>query len=104
MKWQSLVVLIYALFILVGGMMGFLKSHSHMSLIMGTISGLLLMAASYGIYHSSNWGLFLGFIVTALLMFFFGYRFFLNQSFFPGSLMTLLSVTTLLLLSLLPRR
>lgn len=104
MKWQSLIVLIYALFVLVGGIIGFMKAHSHVSLIMGTTSGLLLMVAAFGIYHSYNWGLFLGFILTALLMFFFGYRFFLNQAFFPSGLMTMLSVVTLFFLALLPRR
>ena len=104
MKWHALVILVYALFILAGGVMRFMKAHSHLSQIVGTTAGILLLISSAGIYNSYGWALFLAFVVTALLMFFFGYRFYEKQSFFPGGLMTILSVTTLLVLSFLPRK
>lgn len=104
MKWQALVVFIYALFILVGGLMGFIKASSYMSLVMGTIAGVALLIAAAGIYQSYGWGLVLAFIVTGLLIFFFGYRFSLKLAFFPAGLTGLVSVATFLFLSFFPRK
>lgn len=104
MTWHALVVLIYALFIFLGGMMGFMKAHSSVSLWMGSASSLLLLLSAFGIYRSQGWGLILAFVVTTVLAFFFGFRFYTKQAFFPAGLTTLLSVGTLLLLSFLPRK
>jgi uncharacterized membrane protein (UPF0136 family) len=104
MKWQALVVLIYGLFILAGGIIGFVKAQSHASLWIGATASLILIVASIGIYNFYPSGLFLAFGATTLLMFFFGYRYFLKQAFFPSGMMMVLSVITLLVLSFLPRK
>lgn len=104
MKWHGLVVAIYALFIFAGGMIGFMKAHSQISLIIGSTAAFALLISSAGIYYSQTWGFFTAFVLTTLLMFFFGYRFYLKPAFFPGGMMTLLSVATLLFLSYLPRK
>lgn len=104
MKWQALVILIYALFILAGGMMGYMKAHSHMSLIMGSTAGIILVISSIGIYNTSTWGLVTAFTVTTLLTFFFGYRYYITQAIFPSGVTTILSAITLLVLSFLPRK
>ena len=104
MKWQALVVLIYALFIVLGGLIGYVKAHSHPSLIIGVSTGILLIISSLGIYNGALWGLILSFILTSLLIFFFGYRFYISQSFFPAGIMTIFSTITLLFLSFLPKK
>lgn len=104
MKWHALTVLIYALLILVGGMMGFVKAHSSASLIAGTVAGLILIMTSTGIYYSHPWGLTVALAATSLLTLFFSYRYFVAQAFFPSGFTALISVVVLLLLSFLPRR
>lgn len=104
MKWHSLAVLIYALLVIVGGVVGYLKAQSHISLIMGMSTGLLLLVSSYAILNGQAWGLQLAFSVTTFLIFVFGYRYYLTQGFFPSGFMTLLSTVTLLFLSFLPKK
>lgn len=104
MKYHSLVVGIYAALIIIGGFIGYIKAQSHMSLIMGVGAGTLLFISAAGIYYSQGWGLLLAFLLTGLLMFFFGYRFYTTQLFLPAGLMTTLSVLSLLFLSFLPRK
>lgn len=104
MKWHALTTLVYALLIIVGGMIGFAKAHSYMSLIMGAGSGVILLVAAWGLYSSSGWSFFLSTIVTGLLMLFFGCRLYTTQAFFPAGMMTIFSVATLFLLLMLPKK
>ena len=104
MKFHAFTVAIYALLIIVGGMMGFAKAHSLISLIVGTVAGILLISSSVGIYYSHNWGLYLAYSVTGILLLFFCYRYFAKMAFFPSGMMALLSLATLLSLWLLPRK
>ena len=104
MKWHALTVLIYALLILAGGMMGFVKAHSNASLIVGSAAGILLLIAATSMYYSAAWGLTLALATTSLLAIFFSYRFFEKQAFFPSGFMALLSLAVLICLSFLPRK
>lgn len=104
MKSHALAIMIYALLIIIGGVMGFAKAHSLVSLIVGSFAGILLISSSVGIYYSHSWGLYLAFAVTSVLLLFFGYRYFGKMAFFPSGMMALLSVATLLCLWLLPRK
>lgn len=104
MKWQCFVVVIYALFILLGGVMGYVKAHSHASLLAGSATGVILLISAIGIYSTRTWGLVLAFVVTSFLTFFFGYRYYSTQVLFPSGVMTVLSSATLLILSFLPKK
>lgn len=104
MKWQCIVVVVYAVFILLGGIMGYVKSHSHASLIAGSVTGVILLVSAIGIYNARTWGLILAFVVTSFLTFLFGYRYYNAQVLFPSGVMTILSAVTLLILSFLPKK
>lgn len=104
MKYHAFTALLYAIFILAGGMIGYVKAHSTISLTMGSAAGLLLIAASVGMYYSYEWALSLASTITGVLILFFGYRYFLKLAFFPSGLMVLLSIATLLILFFLPKK
>ncbi|QLH35141.1 MAG: hypothetical protein HWD61_02500 [Parachlamydiaceae bacterium] len=53
MKLSALVVFIFALLILIGGVIGFNQAHSVPSLIAGTASGVLLIICGFGILKRS---------------------------------------------------
>ena len=50
MKKATLILTIYALLILLGGIAGYSAAGSIMSLAMGLIFGLLLLGCSFGLY------------------------------------------------------
>ena len=94
MNIPALTILIYALFVLIGGMIGYNQAHSLASLIAGTVSGLLLLFCSIGMFKRSVLAYTLSLGLTLLLTLFFSYRLFLTAKFMPAGLMVLLSLIT----------
>lgn len=86
---------IYALLVLIGGVIGFVKSGSTASIVMGSIFGLLLLLSSFLIHKKLVWGLYLSILLTAFLALFFGYRFMNSYKFMPAGLMCILSAVNL---------
>lgn len=96
---QSYIVLaIYGALVFVGGIMGYKKAGSMPSLIMGGISGLLLLLTSYGLHQGYSWAHIAAFGLPLLLTLFFLYRFSLSYAFMPAGLMVVLGIITLLLI------
>ena len=95
MNTSALIVFVYAAFTLVGGVFGFVKTGSRPSLIAGLASGLLLLAASFGLLRGQSWGLPLAVVLTAALLIFFGVRYSQSHAFMPAGLMVILSILTL---------
>jgi uncharacterized membrane protein (UPF0136 family) len=93
-----LVLAIYGALVFVGGLMGYKKAGSMPSLIMGGISGLLLLATSYALYQGHAWAQTVAFAIPLLLTLFFLYRFSLSYAFMPAGLMIVLGIVTLLLI------
>ena len=88
------VLWIYIAFLVLGGLMGFLKAKSKMSLIMSLVFALPLALCALGILKSPTW------LPEALLVFlliFFGLRFAKSRKFMPNGLMTILSAVALIL-------
>lgn len=98
MKRSSLITFIYALIILVGGLIGHLKANSLMSLIMGSAFAILLFAAAILLYLGRREGLLCSIILLLVLDGFFSYRFLHTHKFMPSGLMALLTLFTLGLL------
>ena len=101
---SSIFVFVYAVFTIVGGIFGFVKTGSRPSLIAGFVSGLLLLAAGYGLGRGLPWGLPLAAVLTAALLFFFGIRYGRTRAFMPAGLMVILSILTLAAVLLLRGR
>lgn len=85
-------IIIYALFVLAGGVIGFLKAGSTPSLAMGIIFAILLLFTAFQVSKKMMIGLYLALIFSAFLALFFGYRFFNSYKFMPAGFMLLLSL------------
>ena len=95
MHTASLIVYVYAVLVLLGGMMGFLKAKSLPSLIMGELGGLALIAAGYALGRGMSWGLPLAVTLSAGLLVFFSLRYLRTRAIMPGGLMAAISLLAL---------
>jgi uncharacterized membrane protein (UPF0136 family) len=91
----GLVVLaIYAVLLIVGGVMGLVKGKSKASLIAGVGSGLVAVGAAFWIAATNNekGGYAIGLILAIVLFLFFGYRAAMSRRFMPGGMLAVASV------------
>lgn len=98
MNPTSIIVCVYAVLVIVGGVIGFVKAGSRPSLIAGILGGLALLTAGYGISRPGNvWGLPLALVLTTMLLVFFTVRYLRGapRAFMPGGLMAILSLLAL---------
>lgn len=98
MNATSIIVCVYAVLVMVGGVIGFVKAGSRPSLIAGVLGGLVLLAAGYGISLPGGvWGLQLALVLIAMLLVFFTVRYLRSspRAFMPGGLMAILSLLAL---------
>ncbi len=87
--------LAYGTLALVGGIMGYVQAQSRISLISGSISGILLIISSLMQLWGQSWGLTLATVVTAVLIIAFVIRFAKTRKFMPAGLMMLLGMPAL---------
>ncbi len=99
MKTDSIATGLYALLLIMGGMIGYFTAHSLPSLFMGTGFALLIGFCAYGIHKGCIYSTYGAIGLSALLFVFFSYRFWLTSKFFPGGMMAILSFSLLLLLA-----
>ncbi len=90
-----LVALAYGILVIVGGIIGYFKANSIVSLISGSVSGLLLVFAAIVQFQGHNWGSILATIVTTILLIFFTLRLVKTRKFMPAGLMTILGIVAL---------
>ena len=92
----NLVLWIYIALLFAGGLVGFLKAGSKMSLIMASVFAALLALCALNILNVPR-------LADGLLVFllvFFGMRFAKGKKFMPNGLMAVLTVVTLVLRNL----
>src|SRR3712207_1385485 len=87
--------LAYGILALIGGIIGYGKANSKVSLISGTISGLLLIIAAFVQFQGQSWGLTLASVVTAVLVITFGVRLAKTRKFMPAGVMAILGLVAL---------
>lgn len=94
-KTSVIVSLIYAVLLFVGGIIGFLKAGSPMSLIAGISSCILILAFLFVGKTKTELGYILISSISFILLIFFVFRFFKTHSFMPSGLMSILSLVNL---------
>jgi len=98
MNMPALIVYVYAVLVLVGGVIGFVKAGSRPSLIAGILGGLALLTAGWGISRGRVWGLQVALALILGLLVFFSIRYFRGspRAFMPSGLMSVLSLLALI--------
>lgn len=98
MSAGTLAAVIYGLFALVGGIIGYTQAKSIPSLISGVISGALLIAA--GVMHSLGigWAISVAAVITALLVIVFVVRLLKTRTFVPAGFMVIAGVAALVVM------
>jgi len=88
------IVAFYGILILVGGIIGHIKAASTASLVMGVVSGLLLLLASGGMFSKKHFkkSAYFALILTLLLDAFFSYRFLATLKFMPSGMLAIVSL------------
>ncbi len=89
------VLSVYAALLVMGGLVGYVKSCSLMSLVFGSLSALGLVASISLIQSKNPWGYRLAMTLSALLTALFAYRFSLTFSLMPSGMMLAVSLTVL---------
>ncbi len=89
---------LYGLLSLVGGVFGYLKSKSKVSLISGGVSGLILLILTVPIYLGDRWAEFVAAGIIALLIIVFAVRWTKTKKFMPAVPMIFLGVVSLVLI------
>jgi uncharacterized membrane protein (UPF0136 family) len=92
----QIALVVYALLLAVGGVIGYTKAASRPSLIAGLASALAAIAALVLSFQNAKLGMGLGSALAALLFLFFGYRFAVKtRKFMPAGLLAVVSLTVL---------
>ncbi len=87
------VLIVYAVLLIVGGVIGFVKGRSRPSLIAGVGSGIItLVAAWISATYNEDGGYSLALLLAVVLFVFFGYRASLTRKFMPGGLLAVASI------------
>lgn len=92
MKTKAYAVLAYGCLLLIGGIMGYVKAQSTVSLVAGTVCALLAFFSGWAMLRNYFTGYKYAIALTIVLSLFFGYRFYESFKFMPAGLMTLLSI------------
>ncbi|MBW4617044.1 MAG: hypothetical protein KME21_28145 [Desmonostoc vinosum HA7617-LM4] len=95
MNLSIIAALIYGILAIIGGIIGYMQANSKVSLLSGTISGLLLIFASYLQMQGQTWALILAACVTAVLVVVFAVRLAKTRKFIPAGLMIILGMLAL---------
>lgn len=85
-------ILVYAVLVGVGGVMGFVKAQSKASLISGVVSAILLAACYLITSPERQIGLLLAAVVSILLLVVFSIRLAKTKKFMPSGMMLVMSL------------
>lgn len=92
---SAIALIVYGVVAIVGGIIGFAKSQSKVSLISGSISGVGLLVSGIASAQAQGWGKITGMAIASLLVIVFVVRLIKTQKFMPAGLMILGGVATL---------
>jgi uncharacterized membrane protein (UPF0136 family) len=96
MQSTAILAWVYALLMAVGGVIGYIKSHSKASLLSGTGFGLILLFSGYGMWQGSRQSLIATTVCAASLSVIFAIRVLKTRRFIPAGVLAVLSLVTFL--------
>ncbi len=85
-------IIIFALLVFVGGIIGYIKGKSKASLIAGIVSTIILVWCAKTTHHHANTGIMRTFMLIAILEGIFVVRLIKTKKFMPAGLMLVLCV------------
>ena len=92
----QIALVVYAVLLAVGGIIGYTKAASRPSLIAGLASALAALLALALSFQNASLGMGLGSAVAVLLFLFFGYRFAVKtRKFMPSGLLAVVSLAVM---------
>lgn len=95
MSVANIAVIVYGVLAIVGGVIGYKTAGSKVSLISGSISGVVLLVAGIASLLGQGWGLTLGSLVSAILIIVFLSRLWKTRKFMPAGLMIIAGIAVL---------
>ncbi|ADI38429.1 putative membrane protein [Waddlia chondrophila 2032/99] len=98
MKFTGILVIIYSLLVLSGGLIGYLMADSLPSLISGVAFGAALFTCGMGILRANVTALLISVALSGVLAVFFAYRYWLSMKLMPAGMMAIISSLIFLLL------
>ncbi len=98
MKFSAIVVLVYSILVLLGGLIGYLFANSLPSLIAGSVFGAALFASGLGLLRVSKFAFFTALASTGILVGFFTYRYWTTGQLTPSGMMAGISILVFILL------
>ena len=98
MKFPGILVIIYSIIVLAGGLIGYLKADSLPSLISGVVFGAALFTCGMGILKSNATAFLFSIALSFVLTAFFAYRYWPTGKLMPSGMMAILSGLIFLLL------
>ncbi|MBW4561468.1 MAG: hypothetical protein KME32_09985 [Mojavia pulchra JT2-VF2] len=98
MELSIIATFAYGILSIIGGIIGSIQANSKISLLSGSISGLLLIFAAFWQLQGQTWGLLMATFITAVLIVFFAMRLAKTRKFMPAGLMFILGMLALVLM------
>ncbi|MFM7427495.1 MAG: TMEM14 family protein [Elainella sp.] len=95
MDLATFAAVLYGGLAVAGGILGYLKARSQVSLISGLVSGLLLICSGIAHQQGVSWGQGVALVITVALIGVFGLRWFKTRKFMPAGLMVLAGLLAL---------
>ncbi len=89
---------LYGILSIIGGIIGYQRAGSKVSLISGGISGLLLLIAALLQLQGQSWALIFAAIITGILVIFFVIRLAKTRKLMPAGLMVALGIASLIVM------
>ncbi len=99
MKPSIIALFFYGLVLLFGGAVGYFKSGSLVSLILGLIFGSAILISALGYLYEKKWGLPFAYSMTLLSCFIFLWRYVATWKMMPAGMLLILGLISLICLS-----
>lgn len=98
MRFTAIVVIIYSILVLSGGLIGYLMADSLPSLISGVAFGAALFTCGMGILRTNTTSFLISIVLSGVLTAFFSYRYWVTVKMMPAGMMAIISGLIFLLL------